>query len=1586
MGILGATVTTFVKGPLTSAVKQTKFNAAKAQMNIAGQVAIMGAVNGSLTTSDHATVFVSSLTYNGNLGGLSGADATCQSLANGAGLKGTYKAWMSDSTASPSTRFTQLPVPYVLVNGTVIANNWADLIDGTLAAPINISQTGTNMGVPSTWTHTKINGTAYGAANNCNNLTDSTGTYNGSVGVIGQTGATWTNNGPMICSNLRPIMCFQQDATGSNGDCDGDGTVEPLEFTPAGTNPAPVGGGLIPTTVGATKVDPWGTKYGYCVWDYGTTTLNSACQQTTSGTNMRLAGSATDTTTPVVAIISAGPDRQFTTTCRSYATADANSNGSLNDSGDLPLVGKASPNDDDIIVAYSYTQAAAATGGLWSLKSGDPATAYLNKKIQAQNATFSGAGYFQALAAAVGADFLDFVSGIRLGTPQTASTCNATNAYALRRNASSNGIEECNGTSWVSASGSAGSITGTTATMASATVFVSSSLYAGDLGGLAGADNKCQQLASTAGLSGTYKAWLSDNNTSAASRLVHATVPYKMVDGTVIANDWSDLTDGTIAAAIGKTETGGVSGTGIIWTNTNSNGTINGTNSCLNWTDTSSLNSGRWGSTSQTDTQWTGKSLQACGSPKALYCFQQTGAVTGGGGGGSTGGVADTLTDVQTTYANGNLFVGSVAGAGTGVKDVAYGLTAMAANAADNNSALGYGSMNNLASGGNANTAAGYKTLYSVGAGFADTVIGYNSNQGGGTNNTVVGANSFMGGTATSSTVIGANAGSAQSFDVNIGANAGTNGIVGGSGYGVKVGYNASNATNVGEIVAIGSNAGFGTSGTLSGTTSAGYYAGYKNTAQYTTAVGYYALAETSSAGGMIAIGSEAARNITGSNTVAIGYQALLGALGTSTGINNTAIGYWSLKVNTTGSDNTAVGHLTLTANVTGAGNVAVGESALTNNAAAGQSTAVGSYALTNFTASNGYNTAIGSQALRNLTSGQGNTVVGYDAGLNLLSTSGNVILGAEAQTTDTPSADGTVAVGYQALNVNTGLNNTAIGSQALVSNTSGQNNVAAGYSALHDNTTGGSNSALGTFASGYIIPGVSSNTAIGTRALATGSNAGYTTALGAYAGSSMGGTAGYSVALGAYSQYSTVNSTWSTAAGYYALANNTVNGTTGAGYYALKNNIIGQYNTAMGSNALENNNADGNTAFGYNSLQANVSGIGNTAVGSETLKVSTGAMTPADCSGYGGAAYYNDATTGHCYYLYTSTSKTWANAQTHCAGNANGYLATITSAAENTDVANAAGSTFAWIGGNDLNSGGTGNWRWMGGEVNNVSIWQGVTPGTTQDNWYTNWVSAGAQPSTTNACMAHAGASHKWSVNTCGSTFPFVCENEPTAYQASFNTAVGRQAMLANTTGSYNTAMGMNALDQNTTGDGNTAFGVQALHNNTTGTYNTAVGYGAGPSSGALTNTTALGYNASVTTSNTIRFGDTNITAITGQVAFTATSDARVKKDILPSDLGLDFIMSLKPVSYRLKQGNGHLDYGFIAQDIEASLDGRVTNMITRQNDQMQTYQLRASDLLAPMAKAIAEQDVTIRALQEKIDALKSKHKEISCHKEGAQ
>jgi hypothetical protein len=193
------------------------------------------------------------------------------------------------------------------------------------------------------------------------------------------------------------------------------------------------------------------------------------------------------------------------------------------------------------------------------------------------------------------------------------------------------------------------------------------------------------------------------------------------------------------------------------------------------------------------------------------------------------------------------------------------------------------------------------------------------------------------------------------------------------------------------------------------------------------------------------------------------------------------------------------------------------------------------------------------------------------------------------------------------------------------------------------------------------------------------------------------------------------------------------------------------------------------------------------------------------------------------------------------------------------------------------------------------------------------------------------------------------------------------------NSAGSANTASGSAALLSTTTGSYNTASGYRALYSNTTGNYNTAVGYGADVYTGSLTNATAIGANAVVDASNTVRIGDTNVQSIRAHVSgITADSDLREKKDIQDIGYGLSFIKTLRPVQYRLKEGNNRIDFGFIAQDIETLL-GIDYNILGIGGTEERMLSLRYTDFIAPMVKAMQEQQVIIDDLKARIEKLEA-------------
>jgi hypothetical protein len=177
----------------------------------AGQVCIGGAC---VPECNPCRVFVTSTQHAGNLGGLAGADAICQARAAAAGLPGTYLAWLSDATQSPATRFpTQSAGEYRLVNGTKVADGWADLTSGDLDAPINVTETGGAVGgPPGAWTNTQPNGTVAvpDSQSTCSNWTTDPFDSLARVGSTFFSDARWSALGDIGCVNESHLFCFQQ--------------------------------------------------------------------------------------------------------------------------------------------------------------------------------------------------------------------------------------------------------------------------------------------------------------------------------------------------------------------------------------------------------------------------------------------------------------------------------------------------------------------------------------------------------------------------------------------------------------------------------------------------------------------------------------------------------------------------------------------------------------------------------------------------------------------------------------------------------------------------------------------------------------------------------------------------------------------------------------------------------------------------------------------------------------------------------------------------------------------------------------------------------------------------------------------------------------------------------------------------------------------------------------------------------------------------------------------------------------------------------------------------------------------------------
>lgn len=159
-------------------------------------------------------VFVTSEKYDGNLGGIDGATAKCQTRADAASLGGTWKAWLSTDAKSPANQsdedpWTQHIDKYTLIDGkTKVADNWADLIDGNLDDAIYLSEKGDQPPSKPVWTGTKSDGTSHDK--NCSNWTTNGIADDGRSGDRSLANNKWTTKGSYDCNVARSLYCFEQ--------------------------------------------------------------------------------------------------------------------------------------------------------------------------------------------------------------------------------------------------------------------------------------------------------------------------------------------------------------------------------------------------------------------------------------------------------------------------------------------------------------------------------------------------------------------------------------------------------------------------------------------------------------------------------------------------------------------------------------------------------------------------------------------------------------------------------------------------------------------------------------------------------------------------------------------------------------------------------------------------------------------------------------------------------------------------------------------------------------------------------------------------------------------------------------------------------------------------------------------------------------------------------------------------------------------------------------------------------------------------------------------------------------------------------
>ncbi len=620
---------------------------------------------------------------------------------------------------------------------------------------------------------------------------------------------------------------------------------------------------------------------------------------------------------------------------------------------------------------------------------------------------------------------------------------------------------------------------------------------------------------------------------------------------------------------------------------------------------------------------------------------------------------------------------------------------------------------------------------------------------------------------------------------------------------------------------------------------------------------------------------------------------------------------------------------------------------------------------------------------------GQGNTFIGSAAGYSNTTGAKNTPIGASSLFQNTTGNNNT-SLGVGALFINTiGSENTAIGSNTLWQNSTASKNVAIGYSALSEQSfdNGGAEWESGNVAIGYNaltsnqptsnLDGIY-NTAVGTYTLRSNTTGLYNTSIGAFAMYS--NTTGYNnVSIGSRSLYFNTQGVNNTAIGPYTLYSNTTGiENTASGWNALYSNTTAGLNTAIGSGALSsqsfsnggtswisNNVAVGSYALFLNDPTSPSNGINNTAIGVSALRAnSTGYQNTAmgtDALRYNNTGNFNTATGTNVL-----TSNTIGS---HNTASGNQALSSNTSAGQNIAI-----GSFAL----EDQSFSNNNTAWVSG---NVAIGYNALNSN--------------QPTTTlNGISNTAVGNLSMRSNTTGAE----------------NTATGFNALRNNITGFDNTANGYNALFSSTEGSNNTATGNLALSNNILGSNNTAIGGNANTTSGNLSFATAIGAGAMVNADNKVRIGNSSITVIEGQVAYSWPSDGRFKENIQEDVKGLDFILKLKPVSYnfnRLKYAqhireqitpdrennlvnqSNHRSVGFIAQDVEkiiqqtgfTSFEG--VHAPTNATD---NYSLGYAEFVVPLVKAVQELSekneqlaISNEQFKSEVESMKAEHGKLT-------
>ncbi len=395
--------------------------------------------------------------------------------------------------------------------------------------------------------------------------------------------------------------------------------------------------------------------------------------------------------------------------------------------------------------------------------------------------------------------------------------------------------------------------------------------------------------------------------------------------------------------------------------------------------------------------------------------------------------------------------------------------------------------------------------------------------------------------------------------------------------------------------------------------------------------------------------------------------------------------------------------------------------------------------------------------------------------------------------------------------------------------------------------------------------------------------------------------------------------------------------------------NILGTDNTFVGARAgLVNTGKDG-TFIGSEAGASNTTGEKNTFIGER--------------AGYSNIDGDNNVFVGQGAGLYSST------------------------ATDNTFVGAGAGA-------GDPTNGLTGSYNLAvgGGTFTSDTVLNGVT--------FRHGIGATGEDLSTGFANAFVGAGAGGDNGAGVGNTSIGCNAGAHSEHADFNTFVGAQAGWDNnrtndtTKGNRNTYLGFGAGQSNMEGEDNvgagafsdydtvmrsrcTFFGAETKpHNDDT----IVIGYQAQATG---SNSIAIGNTVTVSADNEVVIGNSAVVSIGGPVTWTATSDGRLKTDVVENVPGLDFIDGLRPVSYQIDAAAAHtfggaelpaflrqacaekskVRYtGFIAQEVQRAAEAAgfdFSGVKIPDDPSSQTYGLRYAEFVVPLAKAVQELSV---------------------------